>query len=202
MPQRAHASQSTVGTARPYSSLVSFHPLCPEAAVPLLNTEPLAGRASHLLEGWFRARGCSSRKRGDAPVPSLTGPWGPGVHVGSQEGRQGCPSHHCLWPHCQRGEESYETGHHGEASGVAGWAGEQGERPGLAPRLLRPASLPLLFDSAAFSALADNHISHNPSLGYLGGLESKPAYPAPPQVTPARYSPVPRHMIGDEDFTR
>ncbi|XP_042333884.1 disks large homolog 3 isoform X3 [Sceloporus undulatus] len=56
--------------------------------------------------------------------------------------------------------------------------------------------------ASTFSALADNHISHNPGLGYLGGLESKPAYPPPPQVTPARYSPVPRHMIGDEDFTR
>uniref|UniRef100_A0A8C5SQA7 Discs large MAGUK scaffold protein 3 n=1 Tax=Laticauda laticaudata TaxID=8630 RepID=A0A8C5SQA7_LATLA len=56
--------------------------------------------------------------------------------------------------------------------------------------------------ASTFSALADNHISHNPGLGYLGGLESKPAYPAPPQVTPARYSPVPRHMIGEEDFTR
>ncbi|XP_032994040.1 disks large homolog 3 isoform X2 [Lacerta agilis] len=56
--------------------------------------------------------------------------------------------------------------------------------------------------ASTFSALADNHISHNPGLGYLGGMESKPAYPAPPQVTPARYSPVPRHMIGDEDFTR
>nr|XP_034958707.1 disks large homolog 3-like [Zootoca vivipara] len=56
--------------------------------------------------------------------------------------------------------------------------------------------------ASTFSALADNHISHNPGLGYLGGMESKPAYPAPPQVAPARYSPVPRHMIGDEDFTR
>ncbi|KAG8144698.1 hypothetical protein E2320_013159 [Naja naja] len=56
--------------------------------------------------------------------------------------------------------------------------------------------------ASTFSALADNHISHNPGLGYLGGLESKPAYPAPPQVTPARYSPVPRHLIGEEDFTR
>ncbi|KAL8180745.1 UNVERIFIED_CONTAM: Disks large 3 [Gekko kuhli] len=56
--------------------------------------------------------------------------------------------------------------------------------------------------ASTFSALADNHISHNPGLGYMGGMENKPAYPAPPQVTPARYSPVPRHMIGDEDFTR
>uniref|UniRef100_A0A8D2L071 Discs large MAGUK scaffold protein 3 n=1 Tax=Varanus komodoensis TaxID=61221 RepID=A0A8D2L071_VARKO len=56
--------------------------------------------------------------------------------------------------------------------------------------------------ASTFSALADNHISHNPSMAYLGGMESKPAYPAPPQVTPARYSPVPRHMIGEEDFTR
>uniref|UniRef100_A0A8C9NXM4 Discs large MAGUK scaffold protein 3 n=1 Tax=Serinus canaria TaxID=9135 RepID=A0A8C9NXM4_SERCA len=56
--------------------------------------------------------------------------------------------------------------------------------------------------ASTFSALADNHISHNSSLGYLGGVESKPAYPIPPQVTPSRYSPIPRHMIGDDDFTR
>ncbi|NXF34918.1 DLG3 protein, partial [Nyctibius bracteatus] len=56
--------------------------------------------------------------------------------------------------------------------------------------------------ASTFSALADNHISHNSSLGYLGSVESKPAYPGPPQVTPSRYSPIPRHMIGDEDFTR
>ncbi|NXA45823.1 DLG3 protein, partial [Nothocercus julius] len=56
--------------------------------------------------------------------------------------------------------------------------------------------------ASTFSALPDNHISHNSSLGYLGSVESKPAYPVPPQVTPARYSPIPRHMLGDEDFTR
>uniref|UniRef100_A0A8C4KNC0 Discs large MAGUK scaffold protein 3 n=1 Tax=Dromaius novaehollandiae TaxID=8790 RepID=A0A8C4KNC0_DRONO len=56
--------------------------------------------------------------------------------------------------------------------------------------------------ASTFSALADNHISHNSSLGYLGTVESKPAYPVPPQVTPSRYSPIPRHMLGDEDFTR
>ncbi|XP_063201943.1 disks large homolog 3 isoform X8 [Chroicocephalus ridibundus] len=56
--------------------------------------------------------------------------------------------------------------------------------------------------ASTFSSLADNHISHNSSLGYLGSVESKPAYPVPPQVTPSRYSPIPRHMIGDEDFTR
>ncbi|XP_054695878.1 disks large homolog 3 isoform X8 [Grus americana] len=56
--------------------------------------------------------------------------------------------------------------------------------------------------ASTFPALADNHISHNSSLGYLGSVESKPAYPVPPQVTPSRYSPIPRHMIGDEDFTR
>ncbi|KFU89173.1 Disks large 3, partial [Chaetura pelagica] len=56
--------------------------------------------------------------------------------------------------------------------------------------------------ASTFSALADNHISHNSNLGYLGSIESKPAYPVPPQVTPSRYSPIPRHMIGDEDFTR
>ncbi|NXC98820.1 DLG3 protein, partial [Certhia familiaris] len=56
--------------------------------------------------------------------------------------------------------------------------------------------------ASTFSALSDNHISHNSSLGYLGSVESKPAYPIPPQVTPSRYSPIPRHMIGDDDFTR
>ncbi|NWI56213.1 DLG3 protein, partial [Calyptomena viridis] len=56
--------------------------------------------------------------------------------------------------------------------------------------------------ASTFSALADNHISHNSSLGYLGSVESKPAYPVPPQVTPSRYSPIPRHMMGDDDFTR
>ncbi|NXO05255.1 DLG3 protein, partial [Rhinopomastus cyanomelas] len=56
--------------------------------------------------------------------------------------------------------------------------------------------------ASTFSALADNHISHNSTLGYLGSVESKPAYPVPPQLTPSRYSPIPRHMIGDEDFTR
>ncbi|XP_071613549.1 disks large homolog 3 isoform X3 [Heliangelus exortis] len=56
--------------------------------------------------------------------------------------------------------------------------------------------------ASTFSALTDNHLSHNSSLGYLGSMESKPAYPIPAQVTPSRYSPVPRHMIGDEEFTR
>ncbi|XP_043829940.1 disks large homolog 3 isoform X2 [Dromiciops gliroides] len=56
--------------------------------------------------------------------------------------------------------------------------------------------------ASTFSALADNHISHNSGLGYLGAVESKVSYPAPPQVPPARYSPIPRHMLGEEDFTR
>lgn len=60
----------------------------------------------------------------------------------------------------------------------------------------------LLFLILAFTALADNHISHNSSLGYLGAVESKVSYPAPPQVPPARYSPIPRHMMTEEDFTR
>ncbi|XP_029702855.1 disks large homolog 3 isoform X5 [Takifugu rubripes] len=49
----------------------------------------------------------------------------------------------------------------------------------------------------AFPTMVDNHVSHN----YLGAMEPKPVYP-PPQVTPSRYSPVPRHMLGEEDFTR
>ncbi|KAM5290008.1 disks large homolog 3 isoform 5-T5 [Glossophaga mutica] len=56
--------------------------------------------------------------------------------------------------------------------------------------------------ASTFTALADNHISHNSSLGYLGTVESKVSYPAPPQVPPARYSPIPRHMLVEEDFTR
>lgn len=50
--------------------------------------------------------------------------------------------------------------------------------------------------------MADNHISHNSSLGYLGAVESKVSYPAPPQAPPARYSPIPRHMLAEDDFTR
>ncbi|XP_037118420.1 disks large homolog 3 isoform X9 [Syngnathus acus] len=49
----------------------------------------------------------------------------------------------------------------------------------------------------AFPTMVDNHVSHN----YMGAMEPKPPYP-PPQVTPSRYSPVPRHMLGEEDFTR
>lgn len=49
----------------------------------------------------------------------------------------------------------------------------------------------------AFPNMVDNHVSHN----YLGAMEPKPVYP-PSQVTPSRYSPVPRHMLGEEDFTR
>ncbi|XP_032330901.1 disks large homolog 3 isoform X4 [Camelus dromedarius] len=56
--------------------------------------------------------------------------------------------------------------------------------------------------ASTFTALADNHISHNSSLGYLGAVESKVSYPAPPQAPPARYSPIPRHMLAEEDFTR
>ncbi|XP_037833187.1 disks large homolog 3 isoform X3 [Kryptolebias marmoratus] len=48
----------------------------------------------------------------------------------------------------------------------------------------------------AFPPMVDNHVSHN----YMGAMEPKPVYP-PPQVTPSRYSPVPRHMLGEEDFT-
>ncbi|XP_047441662.1 disks large homolog 3 isoform X8 [Mugil cephalus] len=51
--------------------------------------------------------------------------------------------------------------------------------------------------SSTFPTMVDNHVSHN----YMGGMEPKPVYP-PPQVTPSRYSPVPRHMLGEEDFTR
>ncbi|XP_061691314.1 disks large homolog 3 isoform X3 [Syngnathoides biaculeatus] len=49
----------------------------------------------------------------------------------------------------------------------------------------------------AFPTMVDNHVSHN----YMGAMEPKPPYP-PAQVTPSRYSPVPRHMLGEEDFTR
>ncbi|XP_066571233.1 disks large homolog 3 isoform X11 [Amia ocellicauda] len=55
--------------------------------------------------------------------------------------------------------------------------------------------------SSTFPTLVDNHVSHNSSMAYMGGVDTKPAY-QPPQVTPSRYSPVPRHMIGEDDFTR
>ncbi|XP_029369203.1 disks large homolog 3 isoform X7 [Echeneis naucrates] len=51
--------------------------------------------------------------------------------------------------------------------------------------------------SSTFPTMVDNHVSHN----YIGAMEPKPVYP-PPQVTPSRYSPVPRHLLGEEDFTR
>ncbi|XP_056150180.1 disks large homolog 3 isoform X1 [Lampris incognitus] len=51
--------------------------------------------------------------------------------------------------------------------------------------------------SSTFPTMVDNHVSHN----YMGAMEPKPVY-QPPQVTPSRYSPVPRHMLGEEDFTR
>ncbi|XP_016894806.1 disks large homolog 3 isoform X7 [Cynoglossus semilaevis] len=51
--------------------------------------------------------------------------------------------------------------------------------------------------SSTFPTSVDNHVCHN----YMGPMEPKPVYP-PPQVTPSRYSPVPRHMLGEEDFTR
>ncbi|TRY97994.1 hypothetical protein DNTS_000309 [Danionella cerebrum] len=53
----------------------------------------------------------------------------------------------------------------------------------------------------AFPTMVDNHVGHNSSMAYMGGMESKQVY-QPPQVTPSRYSPVPRHMLGEEDFTR
>ncbi|XP_058653127.1 disks large homolog 3 isoform X4 [Onychostoma macrolepis] len=55
--------------------------------------------------------------------------------------------------------------------------------------------------SSTFPTMVDNHVGHNSSMAYMGGMEPKPVYP-PPQVTPSRYSPVPRHMLGEEDFTR
>ncbi|XP_039520566.1 disks large homolog 3 isoform X5 [Pimephales promelas] len=53
----------------------------------------------------------------------------------------------------------------------------------------------------AFPTMVDNHVGHNSSMAYMGAMEPKPVY-QPPQVTPSRYSPVPRHMLGEEDFTR
>ncbi|XP_063046704.1 disks large homolog 3 isoform X2 [Engraulis encrasicolus] len=55
--------------------------------------------------------------------------------------------------------------------------------------------------SSTFPAMVDNHVGHNSSMAYMGAMEPKPVYP-PPQVTPSRYSPVPRHMLGEDDFTR
>uniref|UniRef100_A0A673Z6S8 Discs large MAGUK scaffold protein 3 n=1 Tax=Salmo trutta TaxID=8032 RepID=A0A673Z6S8_SALTR len=56
--------------------------------------------------------------------------------------------------------------------------------------------------SSTFPTMVDNHISHNSGMAYMGAMEPKPVYSQPPQVTPSRYSPDPRHMLGEEDFTR
>ncbi|XP_038604061.1 disks large homolog 3 isoform X2 [Tachyglossus aculeatus] len=56
--------------------------------------------------------------------------------------------------------------------------------------------------ASTFAALPDNHISHNPGLAYLGAMEGRPTYPAPTPAPPPRYSPTPRHLLGDDDFTR
>ncbi|XP_030648766.1 disks large homolog 3 isoform X6 [Chanos chanos] len=55
--------------------------------------------------------------------------------------------------------------------------------------------------SSTFPTMVDNHVGHNSSMAYMGAMEPKPVY-QPPQVTPSRYSPVPRHMLGEDDFTR
>ncbi|XP_046873406.1 disks large homolog 3 isoform X2 [Hypomesus transpacificus] len=54
--------------------------------------------------------------------------------------------------------------------------------------------------SSTFPTMVDNHVSHNSGMAYMGAMEPKPVY-QPSQVTPSRYSPVPRHMLGEEDFT-
>ncbi|KAJ8351231.1 hypothetical protein SKAU_G00227070 [Synaphobranchus kaupii] len=55
--------------------------------------------------------------------------------------------------------------------------------------------------SSTFPTMVDNHVAHNSSMAYMGAVEPKSVY-QPPQVTPSRYSPIPRHMLGEEDFTR
>ncbi|KAJ8015682.1 hypothetical protein DPEC_G00028640 [Dallia pectoralis] len=56
--------------------------------------------------------------------------------------------------------------------------------------------------SSTFPTMVDNHVGHNSGLAYMGAMEPKPIYNQPSQVTPSRYSPDPRHMLGEEDFTR
>ncbi|MFT7810224.1 disks large homolog 3 isoform X1, partial [Arapaima gigas] len=53
---------------------------------------------------------------------------------------------------------------------------------------------------AAFPTTVDNHVGHHSAMAYMG--EPKPVYQPPTQVTPPRYSPIPRHMLVDDDFTR
>uniref|UniRef100_A0A8B9R9C7 Discs, large homolog 2 (Drosophila) n=1 Tax=Astyanax mexicanus TaxID=7994 RepID=A0A8B9R9C7_ASTMX len=50
--------------------------------------------------------------------------------------------------------------------------------------------------SAAFSPAMDNHIS---SAGNNGTLEYKSSLPP---ISPSRYSPLPRHLLGEEDINR
>ncbi|KPP63277.1 hypothetical protein Z043_118479 [Scleropages formosus] len=56
--------------------------------------------------------------------------------------------------------------------------------------------------SSTFPTMVDNHVGHSSSMAYMGGMEPKPVYQQPPQIAPSRYSPVPRHMLGEEDMTR
>ncbi|XP_018589077.2 disks large homolog 3 isoform X1 [Scleropages formosus] len=57
---------------------------------------------------------------------------------------------------------------------------------------------------AAFPTTVENHVGHHvghhSAMAYMG--EPKPLYQPPAQVTPPRYSPIPRHMLADDDFTR
>ncbi|KAL4631580.1 hypothetical protein GN956_G15579 [Arapaima gigas] len=54
--------------------------------------------------------------------------------------------------------------------------------------------------SSTFPTTVDNHVGHHSAMAYMG--EPKPVYQPPTQVTPPRYSPIPRHMLVDDDFTR
>uniref|UniRef100_A0A8C9W9G3 Discs large MAGUK scaffold protein 3 n=1 Tax=Scleropages formosus TaxID=113540 RepID=A0A8C9W9G3_SCLFO len=58
--------------------------------------------------------------------------------------------------------------------------------------------------SSTFPTTVENHVGHHvghhSAMAYMG--EPKPLYQPPAQVTPPRYSPIPRHMLADDDFTR
>uniref|UniRef100_A0A8C9RA20 Discs large MAGUK scaffold protein 3 n=1 Tax=Scleropages formosus TaxID=113540 RepID=A0A8C9RA20_SCLFO len=59
-------------------------------------------------------------------------------------------------------------------------------------------------DYSTFPTTVENHVGHHvghhSAMAYMG--EPKPLYQPPAQVTPPRYSPIPRHMLADDDFTR
>ncbi|XP_053555046.1 disks large homolog 3 isoform X4 [Bombina bombina] len=136
-------------------------------------------------------------------VNLLKGPKGLGFSIAGGIGNQHIPGDNSIYiTKIIEGGAAQKDGRHEEAVAALKNTSDmvylKVAKPG--PVHLNEIYAPPDYASTAFSV--DNHISHNSTLGgYLSSVESKSPYP-PPQVTPSRFSPVPRHMLGEEDFTR